>query len=99
MDETLTIKASPAYTIYSPLAQPGSEQQIYILKVIGSNPIRTTPFHILRLKLNSMKKIILGLLVLSSALVVSCKKSDTKVEQQNDSTTVVVDSVKVDSVK
>lgn len=46
-----------------------------------------------------MKKIILGLLVLSSTLVVSCKKSDTKVEQQSDSTTVVVDSVKVDSVK
>ena len=46
-----------------------------------------------------MKKIILKLLVLSSVLVVSCKKADTKVEQQKDSTTVVVDSVKVDSVK
>ena len=46
-----------------------------------------------------MKKIILRLPVLSSVLVVSCKKADTKVEQQKDSTTVVVDSVKVDSVK
>ena len=46
-----------------------------------------------------MKKLSLVLLVFTSALVVSCKKADTKVEQQKDSTTVVVDSVKVDSVK
>lgn len=46
-----------------------------------------------------MKKLFLVLLVFASALVVFCKKADTKVEQQKDSTTVVVDSVKVDSVK
>lgn len=45
-----------------------------------------------------MKKIILSLAVLAATLVVSCKKADTKVIE-NDSITIVQDTVKVDTIK
>lgn len=46
-----------------------------------------------------MKKLIFGIVVLTTLVTVSCKKAEDMKVQDKDSVTIVTDSAQVDSVK
>lgn len=46
-----------------------------------------------------MRKLVFGLAVLTALLTVSCKKAEVKSNTKVDSTTIVKDTVKVDTLK